>query len=188
MLRLQKRKEPYWIDLLYGVRVQVHPLTTALFGTAQSRGQKKIQALREQWDDLQAVGADSNAAGLPDLDDECVREGMARQFFAQALGRAAIIAWEGVSEADSDAPAPVTPETVDDLMELDPLLAETFLQQYTAERDRLTQAKNGSAPSPSGTSAGGTTPVNDAAILTPPVVEADETTTDIVAPTSNTSP
>lgn len=153
MLRLLVPKEPYWLDLPAGVRLQVRPLTTAVMAAAQARAQQAVTELAEQ------VGARREAGlaldGLPDLEDEAERAGLAQLLLTKALARHAVLAWEGVLQAEGDAPAPVTPETVGDLIEGFWVVADAFLRQYTAPIDALMSEGNACGPLPPGTSAAG---------------------------------
>ncbi len=129
MLRLNLAREPYWLDLGHGVRLHVEPLTTALMMAA--RADPAVEALPE------TAGQDQLALAM-----------------AQAVARRAVLAWEGVGDADGN-PLPVTPEGVTALLEVWPIF-EAFQLGYVAKGLVLEQEKNVSAPSPSGTSAGAT--------------------------------
>jgi hypothetical protein len=170
MLRLAIPREPYWLDLPAGVRLQVRPLTTAVMAAAQARAQQAVADLAEQ------VQARREAAlpldGLPDLEDEAERAGLAQLLLVKALARNAILAWEGVFEAEGEAPAPVTPETVGDLMEGFWVVADAFLRRYTAPIDALLAEGNASRPSLPGTSAAGAATAPSAVPRTSPAPAA----------------
>ena len=129
MLTLDLPIEPYWLDLGHGVRLHVEPLTTALMMAA--RADPAVEALPE------TAGQDQLALAM-----------------AQAVARRAVLAWEGVGDADGN-PLPVTPEGITALLEVWPIF-EAFQIGYVAKGLVLDQEKNVSAPSPSGTSAGAT--------------------------------
>ena len=95
MLTLDLSNEPRWLDLVVGVRLQVRPLTTAL---------------------MVAARRDPALAAIPDDASEEDRA----LVFAKALGRLAILDWEGVGDAEGDALA-VSPEAVDALLDLWPV-------------------------------------------------------------------
>jgi hypothetical protein len=153
MLRLAIPREPYWLDLPAGVRLQVRPLTTAIMAAAQARAQQAVAELAEQVRARRDAGLPPD--GLPDLEDEAERAGVAQLLLIKALARHAILAWEGVLGAEGEAPAPVTPETVGDLMEGFWVVADAFLRQYTAPIDALLSEGNAFRPSLPGTSAAG---------------------------------
>ncbi len=91
MIRLELKREPYWLDLAPGVRIRVRPCTTALVMAARAS--------------IPVEGDDDNARGV----------GMLR-----ALAQAAIIDWEGISDEAGDAVAP-TAERIDALLDLYPV-------------------------------------------------------------------
>lgn len=118
MLRLDLKREPHWLDLGHGVRVQVRPCTTALVMAART-------AQRQD----------------PDVPDTSQALGSRTASFLKELGRLAIEAWEGVGDADGE-PALVTPEGIDALLDLWPL-AEAFERLYLGPALLLAAEKNG---------------------------------------------
>jgi len=127
MLKLDLSNEPARLDLGHGVRVKLHPLTTALMVAA--RNDPAVQALGEDAGDEESALA-----------------------FARALARVAVLDWEGVGDADGNV-IPVSPEAIDALLDLWPLF-EAFQTGYVAKGLLLEQEKNASAPLPNGSSAG----------------------------------
>ena len=137
MLTLDLSTEPRWLDLAPGLRLQLRPLTTAL---------------------MVATQRDPALQALP---DETAPEERAL-VAAKALARRAILAWEGVGDAEGKE-LPVTPEAVEALLDLWPIF-EAFQIAYVSKGLLLEQEKNACAPLPSGTSAGATAtapPVTD---------------------------
>jgi hypothetical protein len=129
MLTLDLTNAPRWHDLAPGVRVQLRPLTTAL---------------------MVATRSDPVLEGLPeDASDE--ERAVA---FAKALARRAVLAWEGIGDAEG-APIDPSPEAVDALLDVWPIF-EAFQLTYVSKGLLLEQEKNASAPLPSGPSAGAT--------------------------------
>ena len=118
MIRLDLKREPHWLDLGHGVRLHVRPCTTALVMAARA-----------------ATAREANA--LPD--DEAA--GTLTAAFVKTLARLAVDAWEGVGDADG-APAAVTPEGVEALMDLWPI-ADAFERQYLGPALLLEEEKNG---------------------------------------------
>ena len=119
MLRLDLKREPHWLDLGHGVRVQVRPCTTALVMAARAarRPDRRCRPMHPH-----ALG--TRTAG-----------------FLKALGRLAIEAWEGVGDAAGE-PAAVTPEGIDALLDLWPI-AEAFERLYLGPALLLDAEKNG---------------------------------------------
>ncbi len=127
MLKLNLSNEPTWLDLGHGVRIQLLPLTTALMVAA--RNDPVIANLGEDTSDEESA-----------------------LVFAKALGRIAIVDWEGVGDESGD-PVAVSPEGVDALLDVWPLF-EAFQTDYVAGGLLLDQEKNVSSPLPNGPSAG----------------------------------
>ena len=115
MIRLNLKREPYWLDLGHGVRVNVRPATTALVMAA------RVTALKET--------------------DENTDAGTRSAMLIKKLAELAVIAWEGVGDSD-DLPAEVTPEAVSALMDLWPI-ADAFERLYLGPTLILDQEKNG---------------------------------------------
>ena len=92
MIRLDLKREPYWLDLAPGVRVRVRPCTTAL---------------------VMAARASINAVG--EIDDDNAR-GAA---LLKALAQAAIVDWKGIGD-EAGAPIPPSPKPIDALLDLYP--------------------------------------------------------------------
>jgi hypothetical protein len=127
MLTLDLSNAPQWCDLIPGVRVRLRPLTTALMVSA--RGDPAIADLAE--------GTATEEAALA---------------MAKALARRAILAWEGIGDADGNAIEP-SPEAIDALLDIWPAF-EAFQTLYVAKALLLDAEKNCSAPLPTGSSAG----------------------------------
>ena len=144
MIRINLSSEPQWFELGHGVRLQLLPLTTALM--VATRSDTAVQ-------DLDADASNDTRAAV----------------FAAALARRAVIAWEGVGDADGTVIA-VSPEGIDALLSLWPIF-EAFNLLYVSRGMLLDAEKNGSAPSPTGTSVGATAiarPVKRSARTAPP--------------------
>ena len=129
MIRINLSPEPQWLDLGHGVRLQLLPLTTALM--VATRSDIAVQ-------DLAADASNDTRAAV----------------FAAALARRAIVGWEGVGDEDGTVLS-ATPEGIDALLSLWPIF-EAFNLLYVSHGMLLDAEKNGSAPSPTGTSAGAT--------------------------------
>ena len=129
MLTLDMTNEARWHDLAPGVRVQLRPLTTALM--VATRSDPAVEAVHEE---------------APDEDRALA--------FAKSLAQRAVIAWEGIGDADGNPIAP-SPEAIDALLDIWPIF-EAFQLTYVSKGLLLEQEKNGSAPLPNGPSAGAT--------------------------------
>ena len=129
MLTLDLTNAPRWHDLAPGVRLQLRPLTTALM--VASRSDPEVETLPE-------MASDEERALV----------------FARALARRAVLAWEGVGDADGNAIEP-SPDAIDALLDVWPIF-EAFQLSYVSKGLLLEQEKNASAPSPNGPTAGAT--------------------------------
>jgi hypothetical protein len=123
MIRLELKREPYWLDLAPGVRIRVRPCTTAL-----------VMAARASM--IAGEGDDDNARGAALL---------------KALAQAAIVDWEGIGD-EAGAAIPPSPERIDALLDLYPAF-RAFETGYFLPALVLDEEKNVSAPAPNGTSA-----------------------------------
>ena len=129
MLRLSAlRRDPYWLDLIAGVRVKVKPITVAAIIAAR---QAAADAAKDGGDDMIY---NSSAA------------------FTARMARWGVLDWEGVGDADGK-PADVTPENVDALLEHWQAF-DAIDRQYVMPALIQDAEKNGSSLSPNGTSAG----------------------------------
>ena len=127
MLTLDLTNAPRWQDLVPGVRVQLRPLTTALM--VATRSYPAVEAMPTDASDEERAVA-----------------------FARALARRAVLAWEGVGDAEGNVLDP-SPEAIDALLDLWPVF-EAFQLTYVSKGLLLESEKNVSAPLPSGPSAG----------------------------------
>ena len=123
MLTLDLTNAPRWHDLAPGVRVQLRPLTTALM--AATRSDPIIEAVPEDASDEERAVA-----------------------FAKALARRAVLAWEGIGDADGK-PIDPSPDAIDALLDVWPIF-EVFQLTYVSKGLLLEQEKNASALSPNG--------------------------------------
>jgi len=127
MLTLDLSNKPRWHELAPGVRVQLRPLTTALM--VATRGDPAVEAVPEDASDEERAVA-----------------------FAKALARRAVLAWEGIGDADGN-PIDPSPEAIDALLDIWPIF-EAFQLAYVSKGLLLEQEKNASAPLPNGPSVG----------------------------------
>jgi len=126
MIRLDLSNEPAWLDLGHGVRLHLHPLTTAMM--VASRNDPSVAALNEDATDEESA-----------------------LVFAKALARNATLDWNGVGDAEGNI-IPVSPEGIDALLDVWPLF-EAFQTKYVAKGLVLDAEKNASSPLPNGPSA-----------------------------------
>ena len=177
-------KEPYWLELLEGVRLKVRPVTKVEQGAARAYAQRKRGELSESQDNVEAVGAD--VEGMPELTDPDEAQAIADLLYAQGLGRHIILEWEGILDEAGDH-AEVTPEAIDELMRL-PFIGDLFIKKVEEQLFQIFSEGNESGPAQDGTSAAGPGTANDAGTPTPPAAAENEGKAGTAAPTSSTPP
>jgi hypothetical protein len=129
MLKLASSgREPFWLDLVPGVRLEFRPITVASILVAR---QAAADVLKAQGEDTVTL------AGLA---------------FTRSLARAGILAWEGVGNAEGEPVEPF-PETIDAFLDLWPVF-DAVDRLYVAPALIGLDEKNASSPLPNGTSAG----------------------------------
>jgi len=144
MISLAQAKEPYVIELPYGLEVTVDPLTTAGMAMAQAAVRKRLGDLETQYRDRKEAGME--VTELPDLSDEPTRDGLYQSLLIKELAAGHITKWTGIE----DDP-PVTRENIVAVMELYPV-GERFFQEFTLRQVLLNAAKNASGLSAAGIS------------------------------------
>jgi hypothetical protein len=87
-------REPFWLDLLPGVRVQVRPVSVAAMLLARAAA---AEVLKEK--------GDGNAATIA-----------AGEAFTRSLAGSGILAWDGVGDAEGAVVEP-SPERIDQLLD-----------------------------------------------------------------------
>jgi hypothetical protein len=73
MIDLSQRSEPYELELPYGLRVTVRPLTTGGMAAAQAEARRAVQAIERQARERTEAGL--ALEGLPDLSAGGERDG-----------------------------------------------------------------------------------------------------------------
>lgn len=186
MIRLGKKREPYWLDLPgLKLRLQVRPCTEAVINHARAIAAAAYRNLLMQTQAVKEAGGE--VVGLPDLDDPNVQNGFVDAEMTKALGQAAIIGWEGVYAEDGETPAPVTPQTIAELMDIYPIGTQ-FREAYQESQQSLLTEKNGSGPALTGTGAVGPNTADSAEPTTRPAAAASADPMASAVPTSSTSP
>lgn len=161
MIRLKISKDPYWLDLGYGVKVKVKPCTSAVFYEAKAFMNSKLSDLAKIYKANKEAGVHDDT--LPDIENPIKREALADKFLLIGLGVAGILEWSGVLEAEEDKPATLTEAKIDELFSNFWAVAESFRNQYCGIQELLDSEKNASSPAPSGILETGEAIVPDAA-------------------------
>ena len=138
MLKLKINKEPYWLELGYGVKVKIKPCTSAVFYEAKAYMNAKLADLAKEY----KANKDAGLAVSDDIENPVKREALADKFLLIGLGIAGILEWQGIQEADSDVIAPLTEAKIDELFSNFWVVAENFRNQYCGLRELLDAEKN----------------------------------------------
>ena len=146
MLKLKINKEPYWLDIGYGVKVKVKPCTSAVFYEAKAYMNAKLAELAKEY----KANKDAGLAVSEDIENSVKREALADKFLLIGLGIAGILEWQGVQEADDDKDAPLTEAKIDELFSNFWVVAENFRNQYCGLRELLDAEKNNYTPEQNG--------------------------------------
>jgi hypothetical protein len=183
MIDLSLSSEPYDLELPYGLRVTVRPLTTAGMAAAQAAARRAVEAIKRQASERAEAGLPLD--GLPDFSEEGERDGFYQAQLIRELAVRHVTSWTGVEL--EGGPAPPTPENIAAVMELYPV-GERFFQEFTLRQVLLNAAKNGSGLSAAGTSsrAEGPNTATPVAMTDCPAPEASPEPTDGSVPTANT--
>lgn len=131
MITLKHEKEPYDLELPYGISVTVKPLTTSAMLSAQATARR-------------LADKETPKDASPDL-----RDGLYQAFLIYELAMRHITALKGVELDGKDAAA--TSENIRAVMDLYPV-GERFYQEFTMRQVLLNAAKNASRLSAAGTS------------------------------------
>jgi hypothetical protein len=183
MIDLHQQVDPYDLELPYGLKVTVKPLTTAGMAAAQAAARRAVEAIERQARERTKAGLPLD--GLLDLSAEGERDGFYQAQLIRELAARHITDWTGVEL--EGGPAPPTPENIAAVMELYPVV-ERFFQEFTLRQVLLNAAKNGFGPSAAGTSspAEGPNTAEPAERATCPAPEANQEPTDSAAPIAST--
>jgi hypothetical protein len=182
MIDLAQRSEPYELELPYGLKVTVRPLTTAGMAATQAAARRAVEAIERQARERTEAGLALD--GLPDLSAEGERDGLYQAQLIRELAIRHVTSWTGVERGGG--PAPPTPENIAVVMELYPV-GERFFQEFTLRQVLLNAAKNGSGLSAAGIFGGveGPNTANPAGTMACPAPEASPEPTGGSAPTAS---
>jgi len=183
MIDLSQPRAPYELELPYGLKVTVRPLTTAGMAAAQAAARRAVEAVERQARERTEAGL--ALEGLPDLSAEGERDGFYQAQLIRELAVRHITSWNGVEREGKLAPP--TPENIAAVMTLYPV-GERFFQEFPLRQVLLNAAKNGSGPSVAGTSSQAEGPSTAAPATTTTCLapEANQEPTDGTAPIEST--
>lgn len=149
-----------WLDLSFGVRVQVRPLSTAIYQAANSEAARRIATLRAEAEDAAKAGQPLDETGMTGA-NQAYLTGLFNQYQTEALARYGIIQWDGIAGEDGQ-PAPLTPDYIK-AFAAQAELAASFKSRYDATLAQV-EAEAGKSET---SSAGGTEEVASTAEAAP---------------------
>ena len=94
MIDLAQRSEAYELELPYGLKVTVRPLTTAGMAAAQAAARRAVEAIERQARERTEAGLPLD--GLPDLSADGERDGFYQAQLIRELAVRHITSWAGV--------------------------------------------------------------------------------------------
>ena len=150
---------PRWLELPYGVRIEVEPLTTARATAARNEALRRAGALTAEAEAAAKAGQAHSPASFTGANVSAVA-GITMEYEIEALARFGIRRWEGINGPDGN-PLPVTPEACEALAQ-HPDIGVAFWAAYRRPLDDLAAEGNGSAPSAGSDGAAGASTATDA--------------------------
>lgn len=166
-----------WLDLSFGVRVQVRPLSTAIYQAANNEAARRIATLRAEAEDAAKAGQPLDETGMNGA-NQAYLTGLFNQYQTEALARYGIIQWEGIAGEDGQ-PAPLTPDYIK-AFAAQAELAASFKSRYDATLAQV-EAEAGKSET---SSAGGTEEVGSTAEAAPQAEETEAPAAADAAPAS----
>lgn len=162
-----------WLDLSFGVRVQVRPLSTAIYQAANNEAARRIATLRAEAEDAAKAGQPLDETGMNGA-NQAYLTGLFNQYQTEALARYGIIQWDGIAGEDGQ-PAPLTPDYIK-AFAAQAELAASFKSRYDATLAQV-EAEAGKSET---SSAGGTEEVVSTAEAAPQAEMAPQAAVDAV--------
>jgi hypothetical protein len=141
MIDLHHQVDPYDLQLPYGLKVTVKPLTTDGMAAAQVAAMRAVEAIERQA--RQHAEAGLVLDGQPDLSTEGERDGFYQAQLIRELAARHIASWIGVKL--EGGPAPPTPENIAAVMDLY-WVGERFFQEFTLRQVMLNAATTDAGP------------------------------------------
>lgn len=184
MFRLSLTSEPRWLELPFGVKVEVRPASTGIVEAARSEATKRVAMMQVEAAAAEKAGQPLDKTGFNGANAQ-VLDGLWQQYWCEALARYGITRWEGIGDAGGAVTA-VTPAAIEAFAS-HPVLSKAFVTAYNEAVAGVALEGNGSAPS-SGGSTEEAQSTAKAAETAPKTEEVDEPAADAAsAPASSTS-
>ena len=124
MLRLRRSDEPVELDFGGGVKIWLRPMTTDVNEDAKA-DPNQPEVVSDRDEDGKIIPTRKHSVA-----------------YMRVLARAAVLSWEGIYGEEGDDPLPVTPETIDAVMD-HPVIFSRFEEEYVMPSWTLVSEKNG---------------------------------------------
>lgn len=148
------RTEPYWMDLPYGVRLKVKPLTTSTWNAASAWATREMLKVIKIQEELKAVG--KKDTDLPDLLTDENRRDYLETMIMKGCAVACIVEWDNIEDPVEDGKlCPLTTDNITRFVE-DFRMGNAFWTKITSDYEKLLNEGNGSSLAQNGTSEEGT--------------------------------
>jgi len=147
MFRLSLTSEPRWLELPFGVKVEVRPASTGLIEAARSEANKRVAMLQVEAGAAEKAGQPVDKTGFTGANADALN-GLWQQYWCEALARYGIIRWEGIGDTAGSTQA-VTPAAIEAFAS-HPVLSKAYLEAYNGAAAGVALEGNASAPSSGG--------------------------------------
>lgn len=141
--RFDLPREPYWLDLPFGVRIKVRPLDAALFAAATRLAAEMLSEAQPGF--VRAIEAGESA--------KAVSDGVWAATLTTAVAQLAILDWTGIVDEESDPCSPDR-EAIHLVFDRNWMVALEFHRLYVLQAEGLVAEGEDCAPAPNGSSAG----------------------------------
>jgi hypothetical protein len=195
MFRLSLTNEPRWLELPFGVKVEVRPASTGIVEAARSEATKRVAMLQVEAQASEKAGQPLEKTAFNGANAQAL-DGLWQQYWCEALARYGIVRWEGVGDT-AGAAQTVTAAAIEAFAS-HPVLSKAFLAAYNDAAAGVAVEGNASAPISAGsteeapitapdapTVPGALPETEELAVEVPPAAEAEPADD---APASSTNP
>lgn len=141
--RIDLPRQPYWLDLPFGVRIKVRPLDVALFSAATRMAAETLSETKPGFARAIAEGESAKA----------VSDGVWAATLTTAVAELAILDWTGVID-EENGPCLPDRQAIHQIFDRNWMVALEFHRLYVLQAEGLVAEGEGCAPAPNGSSAG----------------------------------
>lgn len=150
MFKLTTKRDPYWLELPFGVRVKMKPFCTSTINAVQYGATRQVRKLKVEFEELKAVGKKSSSS--VNFEDKDQVEDLINNMIMKGYATASIIEWENVEDPNKEGSlAECTPKNIEYLVE-EPKIGQALWDHIQKDLSALFDEGNFSSPGASGTS------------------------------------